>query len=225
MMTPSVSTPSVDQDDVDIDIQERARMSPSPEIELSPPEFDDDHPMLPQPPGESFSGRSSLSRDGTVEHHRMHRQNRAPSPPLEADEKGFTETAHAVRARGMSLNEPAIKVSIERTVEEQGGTIGPAEETMEMTHHRDQELGYELFGGQPHGTLGVPNTHILVTSSPTIQPRHHVPRHLSEDVMARENHVGLARENEDVEMAETSWGLSSPENVELDELDGLFSGF
>jgi hypothetical protein len=26
-------------------------------------------------------------------------------------------------------------------------------------------------------------------------------------------------------MAESSWELDSPENVELDELDGMFSGF
>ena len=213
-LTPSVSDPSVHEDDIDIDFHDRSRLSPSPEIDLSSPELDDSLPMGPPTPGESFSGRSSLTRDGTVDH-RIPR-NRAPTPPLEADEKGFTETATAVRARGMSLHEPIVKASIE--VEEEEDMLDePAEETPEMTHRKDQELGYELFG-QTHGVLGVPNQRIL-TSSPMMRPRH-----ISEaDNVAKK--TDLASQQEDVEMAESSWELDSPENVELDELDGMFSGF
>ena len=69
-------------------------MSPSPEVELFSPELDEGTPAPPTP-GESFSGRSSLNPDGT---HETRPQQRAPSPGLEADEKGFTETASAVRA-------------------------------------------------------------------------------------------------------------------------------
>jgi hypothetical protein len=117
-LTPSVSDPSVHEDDIDIDIDfhDRSRLSPSPEIDLSSPELDDSLPMGPPTPGESFSGRSSLTRDGTVD--RRTPRNRAPTPPLEADEKGFTETATAVRARGMSLHEPIVEASIEVEEEE-----------------------------------------------------------------------------------------------------------
>jgi hypothetical protein len=216
-LTPSVSDPSVHEDDIDIDIDfhDRSRLSPSPEIDLSSPELDDNLPMGPPTPGESFSGRSSLTRDGTVD--RRIPRNRAPTPPLEADEKGFTETATAVRARGMSLHDPIVEASIEIEEEEDDMHDEPAEETPEMTHRKDQELGYELFG-QTHGVLGLPNQRIL-TSSPMMRPRH-----ISEgDNVAKK--TDLASQQEDVEMVECSWELDSPENVELDELDGMFSGF
>ena len=213
-LTPSISDPSIQEDDVDIDFHDRSRLSPSPEIDLSTPELDDDLPMGPPTPGESFSGRSSLARDGTVDR-RMPR-NRAPTPPLEADEKGFTETATAVRARGMSLQEPAIKASVEVS-EEEAMQDEPVEETPEMTRRKDQELGYELFG-QTHSALSVPNQRIL-TGSPLIQPRHGP---VVETVVKK---VEAASQQEDVEMGNGSWELDSPENVELDELDGMFSGF
>jgi hypothetical protein len=210
-LTPSVSDASIHGDD--IDFHDRSRLSPSPEIDLSTPELDDDLPMGPPTPGESFSGRSSMSRDGTVDR-RMPR-NRAPTPPLEADEKGFTETATAVRARGMSLHEPVVKVSVE-VLDEQDMADEPMEETPEMTHKKDQELGYELFG-HSHRSLDGPTQRILA-SSPMIQPR-------DTSVVETVKHVDHAHQQEDVEMGEGSWELDSPENVELDELDGMFSGF
>lgn len=213
-LTPSISDPSVHEDDLDLEHHERSRLSPSPEIDLSSPDLDEDLPMGPPTPGESFSGRSSLTRDGTIDH-RMP-SNRAPSPPLEADEKGFTETATAVRARGMSLHEPAVKVSIEVS-EDQNRPEEPVEETPEMTHRKDQELGYELFG-QTHSVLNVPGQRIL-TSSPVMQPRHVA---VVQTVVKK---LDITNQQEDIEMAEGSWDLDSPENVELDELDGLFSGF
>ena len=213
-LTPSISDPSIHEDDIDVDFPDRSRLSPSPEIDLSNPELDDDLPMAPPTPGESFSGRSSMSREGTAD--RRIPRNRAPTPPLEADEKGFTETATAVRARGMSLHEPVVHVSVEVT-EEQSMHDEPVEETPEMTHRKDQELGYELFG-QAHGALDVPNQRIL-TSSPTMQPRH---GSVVETVVKKAN---VASQQEDVEMGECSWELDSPENVELDELDGMFTGF
>jgi hypothetical protein len=212
-LTPSVSDASIHGDDIDIDFHGRSRLSPSPEIDLSSPELDDDHPMGPPTPGESFSGRSSMSRDGTVDR-RMPR-NRAPTPPLEADEKGFTETATAVRARGMSLHEPAVKVSVEGS-DEQDMADEPVEETPEVTHRKDQELGYELFG-HSHRSLEVPSQSTL-TSSPMIHPR-------DVSVVEAVKKVDNAHQQEDVEMGEGSWELDSPENVELDELDGMFSGF
>jgi hypothetical protein len=214
-LTPSVS-PSIDQDDIDLETRERLRMSPSPEVDLSSPDLDDDHPMSPPTPGESFSGRSSLTRDGSISEHRT-TQNRAPSPPLEADEKGFTETATAVRARGMSMNEPTIHTSIE-VVMEQGNhqRMEVIEETAEMTHRRDQELGYELFG-HAHGALAAPNQPTLLSSPMIVAKDDHAAN--VKKVTALVTDIGL----QDVEM--TNWELRSPENVDLDELDGMFSGF
>jgi hypothetical protein len=214
-LTPSVS-PSIDQDDIDQETRERLRMSPSPEVDLSSPDLDDDQPMSPPTPGESFSGRSSLTRDGSIAEHRP-TQNRAPSPPLEADEKGFTETATAVRARGMSLNEPTVHTSIEVTMDQ--GSQQPMEvieETAEMTHRRDQELGYELFG-HAHGALAAPHQATLLSSPMIVAKDDHAAS--VKKVTALVTDIGL----QDVEM--TNWELRSPENVELDELDGMFSGY
>ena len=212
-LTPSITDPSIHEDDADVDFPERSRLSPSPEFSFSSLELDEDISMAPPTPGETFSGRSSVSGDGAADR-RMPR-NRAPSP-LEADEKGFTETATSVRARGMSLHEPIVQVSIEVT-EDQDTQDEPVEETPEMTNKKDQELGYELFG-QAHGALGVPSQ-MISTNSPMIRPRH---VSAVETVVKK---VDVVSQQEDVEMAECSWELDSPENVELDELDGMFSGF
>lgn len=213
-LTPSVSDASLHDDDIDLDFHHRSRLSPSPEIDLSSPELDEDLPMGPPTPGESFSGRSSLTRDGTVD--RRTARNRAPTPPLEADEKGFTETATAVRARGMSLHEPAITASVE-DADEQDMQDEPVDETPEMTRRKDQELGYELFGHN-RMELSVPNQRVP-PSSPMMQPRH------GPVAATAVKKVDVASPQQDVEMGEGSWELDSPENVELDELDGMFSGF
>lgn len=214
-LTPSVS-PSIDQDDIDLETRARLRMSPSPEVDLTLPDLDDDHAMSPPTPGDSFSGRSSLTRDGSIAEHRT-TPNRAPSPPLEADEKGFTETATAVRARGVSLNESTVHTSIEVTMEQaNNGPMEVIEETPETNHRRDQELGYELFG-HAHGALAIPNQTALF-SSPMIAAKENHAANVKK-VTALVTDIGLR----DIEM--TNWELRSPENVELDELDGMFSGF
>ena len=209
-----MSDASVPDDDIDVDFPDRSRLSPSPEIDLSSPELDDDLPMGPPTPGESFSGRSSLTRDGTVD--RRTPRHRAPTPPLEADEKGFTETATAVRACRKSLHEPALAASVE-AADEQDMEDEPAEETPEMTRRKDQELGYELFGHN-RMELSVPDQRVPA-GSPLMQPRH-----LSGPETAMKK-IDLGGQQEDIAMGEGSWELDSPENVELDELDGMFSGF
>jgi len=220
-MTPSVSTPSIDQDEDENDLRERERLSPSPEIDLSSPELDGDGSADrsddPPTPAGSLSARSSLARDGTAPHHeiRLAHLHRAASPPLEGDEREFTQTATAVRERGMSLD-GSVRPTTETEVYEQSDTIEPAEETAEMTHRRNQETAAALFGHSHDGLNVAHQQHPI--SSPMIQAKH--------------MHIEVKRDNVfmglDVEMADadmTSWELRSPENVELDELDDLFGGY
>lgn len=88
-MTPSVT--SVDQDDEDVFARQR---SPSPEVDLSSPDFEDEHMHLNgRPDGAARSGSDFHT------HMRLMHSNRAASPPLEGDEKEFTQTASAVRER------------------------------------------------------------------------------------------------------------------------------
>ncbi|KAJ9503063.1 hypothetical protein LTR99_007063 [Exophiala xenobiotica] len=209
ILTPSVSEHSQNDDELELDLRQRARFSPSPEVELYSPDLDQEDPMQPPSPGEPFSNRSSLNPDGTPEVRR--RPNRAPSPPLEADEKGFTETATAVRARGMSLHNLTVKPSVE--VEEKNTEV--IEETPEQRQKRDRELGMELFG-QSHPGLHVPEQK-LFSSSPMIQARH--------DHSSATARMDLALRLDDIDMGEAAWTMTSPEQIEVDELDVLFSGF
>lgn len=97
--TPSVS--SVDQDEEDARAWGR---SPSPEVDLSSPDFDDD-----------MNARAGASRPhhGFSANNHRHHPRRAVSPPLEGDEREFTQTASAVRERASGaktarLDEPEV---------------------------------------------------------------------------------------------------------------------
>jgi hypothetical protein len=90
IVTPSVSlTDDSGSDDIE---SRRRELSPSPEVELLPPEFDDmmDGISLPTTPHGS-SKRRFLARDP-----------RRDSPPLEKDEREFTQTADVLQKRKLS---------------------------------------------------------------------------------------------------------------------------
>lgn len=92
-ITPSVS--SLDQDEEDSIARER---SPSPEVDLSSPDFEEEQENVDL---DSSAGRGTPSEhfpDPTTRTRLMH-SHRAASPPLEGDEKEFTQTASAVRER------------------------------------------------------------------------------------------------------------------------------
>lgn len=95
-ITPSVS--SVDQDEEENVFAARQR-SPSPEVDLSSPDFEDESMNLHGRP----DGAARPGHGGFGDHHqsnmRMLHSHRAASPPLEGDEKEFTQTASAVRER------------------------------------------------------------------------------------------------------------------------------
>lgn len=101
-MTPSLSSGSVAQDDDDDDeeamARERSRLSPSPEIDLSAPEFEEEQNDLKDP------GSCDASTPGFSDQraHRLSHNHRAASPPLEGDEREFTQTASSVRERASS---------------------------------------------------------------------------------------------------------------------------
>ncbi|KAL4772156.1 hypothetical protein BDW60DRAFT_188292 [Aspergillus nidulans var. acristatus] len=88
-----VLTPSASSVDDDEDVMARQR-SPSPEVDLSSPDFEDGDIDLD---GSSSAGHSSSFSDHR--HTRLFHSHRATSPPLEGDEKEFTQTASAVRER------------------------------------------------------------------------------------------------------------------------------
>ncbi|OJD27925.1 hypothetical protein ACJ73_00671 [Blastomyces percursus] len=106
-LTPSVSDPSIDLDDADQDLaRERARLSPSPEVDLSAPEFEDEDGVEldghSAPGGPHTSSRNYGVRGNLSNLHRVSYNHRSISPPLEGDEKEFTQTASSVRERTSS---------------------------------------------------------------------------------------------------------------------------
>ncbi|GJN71951.1 hypothetical protein PLICBS_006022 [Purpureocillium lilacinum] len=97
IVTPSVSlTDDSGSDDVDA---RRRDLSPSPEVDLSSPEFDDadEDSAMPITPIGSFKAR----------HLKHSRDMRHDSPPLEKDEREFTQTADVLQKRKLNDSPPA----------------------------------------------------------------------------------------------------------------------
>ncbi|KAL8766816.1 MAG: hypothetical protein Q9194_006159 [Teloschistes cf. exilis] len=237
IISPSLSNASVEDDDSEAaEIRKREAFSQSPEIDLSVPELDtvtqtDDHfHTSPTPPG-PLSGRSSLARDGSIgsipEDTSLAHNHRAQSPPLEGDEKEFTQTASNMRMRGMSFDDQSIRQSTEvenalpATVD--GMHLG---ETEEEVAHRDQEDGATLFGEQHGHTQEVTSA---LMSSPLVKP---IRTCVSMERVAVKDAASLG----EVEMREESisilgqhqaydWEIREPESVQLDELDDLLGDF
>jgi len=224
IISPSLSNASVDEDE-EVEQRKREALSPSPEIDLSTPELDEnaDDDMAPPTPAGSFSGRSSLARDGTNPHNevRLVHNHRAASPPLEGDEREFTQTASSMRARGMSLDDSVRPSTEEQEHTELDGQSAPLEETAEMTELRNKETAAALFG-HTHANHDVD---AMVLSSPVVRPTqlHVVTEARKIDMMDVDTKDQVSTFGET--RFGMGWDMRSPENVELAELDDLLGGF
>lgn len=235
VVSPSLSNASVDEDTEGAEDRKRAALSPSPEVDLSAPELDPDRPgdedyNIPlTPAGSSFSGRSSLARDGTngsaSEEINLVHNHRAASPPLEGDEKEFTQTATNMRMRGMSLDELNIRESTEiETPELQDCIDMHIDETEEEKTRRNREAALTLFGGHEITTA----INLVSMSSPLVNPVH------GTEISGINSKLEVTADVEmkDLASAEVapSWGsmgldVRDPESIELEELDDLLGGF
>jgi hypothetical protein len=182
IISPALSCAASRSDENDAD--RRRELSPSPEVDLSSPEFDDDDMASPPTPTGSFSGRIKPVRN-----------HRASSPPLEKDEKEFTQTAMGMQTRKLSGDA------------EMNGVI-----SYEMEDHPAKNM--ELFGEGRN--LAVTNTTVFV-SSPAMKPS------LSLNTLKRsfEESSDLWGRVEGA----MEWDMRSPENIELDELDNMLDEF
>lgn len=238
IISPSLSNASIEDDDSEAaEIRKREAFSPSPEIDLSVPELDtvtqsDDRFHISTTPPGSLSGRSSLARDGsistTAEETSLAHNTRARSPPLEGDEKEFTQTASNMRMRGMSFDDQSIRQSTEvenalpATVD--GMHLG---ETEEEVAHRDQEDGAKLFGEQHGQTQEVAS---VLMSSPFVKPvgtRVSMERLFVKDASSSSGEVEMKEESISIlgQHQAYDWEIGEPESVQLDELDDLLGDF
>lgn len=187
VISPSISSAASRSDEADTDAERRRELSPSPEVDLSSPEFDDATMISPPTPSGSFSGR--------VDH--MPRNNRATSPPLEKDEKEFTQTARGMQKRKMSQDLDTLM----------GGV--PSDMDHPTTRHNAESD--TLFGDGRN--LAVATQPVWV-SSPAMKPS------LSLNIL------GVRKDSEEWSRdGAMDWDLRSPEHVELEELEGMFDDF
>ncbi|KAH7380829.1 hypothetical protein BKA64DRAFT_221531 [Cadophora sp. MPI-SDFR-AT-0126] len=186
IISPSISSAASRSDEADA--ERRRELSPSPEVDLSSPEFEDEDMATPPTPTGSFSGRPTEAP----------RNHRATSPPLEKDEKEFTQTARGMQKRKLSADVQMSGVP------------------SEMTDHPTKSLEADSLFGEARN-LNVLNSSVFA-SSPAMKPTVNT---MSFSTMKRpfEDSHELWTE------ASTEWDMRSPENVELDELDGMFDDF
>ncbi|KAK0117762.1 hypothetical protein ONS95_012088 [Cadophora gregata] len=186
IISPSISSAASRSDEADA--ERRRELSPSPEVDLSSPEFEDDDMSTPPTPTGSFSGRPTEAP----------RNHRASSPPLEKDEKEFTQTARGMQKRKLSAD------------------IQMSGVPSEMTDHPTKSLEADSLFGEARN-LNVLNSSVF-TSSPAMKP---TMTALSFSMMKRP----FEDSHEVWTEASTEWDMRSPENVELEELDGMFDDF
>ncbi|KAI9815290.1 MAG: hypothetical protein M1827_002770 [Pycnora praestabilis] len=225
IISPSLSSISAEDDEAES--RTRSALSPSPEIDLSSPELDDED--IPPTPAGSFSGRSSLARDGTHPPSTTHmaQNHRAASPPLEGDEKEFTQTASSMQKRSVSQDDTVRMTTEEEVAPQPEVQVASPEETEESARKRNSEAAALLFG-HSHPAPDV----VVGFSSPFVRPTHlQLPALTSAKKIGSEMDVDTYTKGEHGsvigEHGFGGWGgeMLSPERVELDELDDLFGGF
>ncbi|KAF2731750.1 hypothetical protein EJ04DRAFT_362030 [Polyplosphaeria fusca] len=206
IITPSLSSAASEEED--LDARARDRMSPSPELDLSSPEFDHGN--------DPFSSQTHPPTSANILHNR-----RAQSPPLEKDEKEFTQTASFLQQRRRSQaaereKEASAPSETTQSTDIIMEDITEVEETEESAARKNSETAAALFGfGQMD--LGATFQPELAPSSPILKPTS------IEMPPPRFRPGEMKMDTVDVDW---SWSeLKSPENIELDELDDLLGGF
>ncbi|KAL2021272.1 hypothetical protein VTK56DRAFT_7351 [Thermocarpiscus australiensis] len=198
IISPSPSSAASNSAD-DADLERRRELSPSPEVDLSSPELDDmdDDIAMPSTPIGSFSLREFyMPEPSRLSHSGSWRIHRAASPPLEKDEKEFTQTADGLQRRKLSGDLLSSNA--------------PLEQPVSMELEKDEN---SLFGVMSSGGITT-MAHIQLVSSPAVRP----------STMS----LNLAKDREMDSWAKLEGMLEwdrSPENIELDELDGLLNDY
>ena len=142
--------------------------------------------------------------------------HRAVSPPLEGDEKEFTQTASDMRLRGMSLDEPRPKIEVEETMD--------VDETEEEKAKKNREAAMALFGSSTHefgpGLMSSPMVRPK-SSHPTLDKE--IKLEASIDVDMRESASSFTTEDES--KLDTNWDMKQTRDIQLEEIDDLFTAF
>ncbi|KAF2033715.1 hypothetical protein EK21DRAFT_58192 [Setomelanomma holmii] len=202
IISPSLSSAASEEED--LDARSRARMSPSPELDLS--DYDENSV-------DPFSSQTHPPTTANIAHNR-----RAQSPPLEKDEREFTQTASFLQQRRRSQEaerQRSASTSAEPTqrsdviMEEVTQTI---EETEESAARKNSEIAVALFG-HVDAAAAFPAT--FAPGSPALKP----VLHLEMPPPATKPHT-VKFDADDLD-----WAMKSPETIEVDELDEIFGEY
>lgn len=202
IISPSLSSAASEGEDMDA--RSRARLSPSPELDLS--DYDENGT-------DPFTSQTHPPTTANIAHNR-----RAQSPPLEKDEREFTQTASFLqqrrrsqeleRARSASApTQPAPPADV--TMDEVHLSI---EETEESAARKNSEIAVALFG-QVDGVVNFSTN--FAPSSPVVKPTLHI------DMPP----PAFKRTEVKLDLDDLDWSMKSPETIELDELDVLFGEY
>jgi hypothetical protein len=210
IISPSLTSGETEEEDQPS--RRRSALSPSPEVDLSTPELDDEH----SPMSSSASFSISDAQPSTFS------SRRGKSPPLEGMEREFTQMAFTLQSRQLSEalkreselggGSEAEYVRVERNGDNDNGEDAvmlelEIDETEESAALRNKEAADALFGACEDGRLGVPHGQVGMfglTSSPVLKPL------LESKMVSPFDVIDVWR---------------NPETVELDELDDLFESY
>lgn len=248
IISPSLSSASAADEDERYNRQ-RTALSPSPEVDLSSPELEDENvDEAPPTPGAPFSGRSSVSRERSASATNLARRGRAASPQLEHEERDFKQTASQLQAQRRNSQHSRqqsadVKMTDGEAVDATAGAerdVSPAamlmvvEESEESAAQKNSEAAADLFGSAEH--LKPWSSVEMQFSSPVIEPKtlphHEAGQHLAkrdelvESMTLDLNAVVRGRGKGATEIMAGDWDtLQSPETIDVAELEDMFDAY
>lgn len=213
LATPSATSASEAEEDDD---ERRRELSPSPEVDLSAPEFDDmddDDVPMPGTPIGSLPGRHNSVLIMAAQAHRGN------SPPLEKDEKEFTQTADGLQKRklsggllGMRMELSTEPQSTETAVDEHNSKEETLFDGLKAPAPASAKEETLLDGLRAPASGQTPA--MALFASPAIRP-------FGLDLKKDKDADNLIWAQLDGQL---DWDRS-PETVELDELDRMLTGY
>lgn len=234
IISPSLSSASAADDEDERYNRARAALSPSPEVDLSSPELDEDDGTAHSPRG-SFSARSSMTREHPPTSTNLAHNRRAVSPQLEREERDFKQTANLLHEQARALRrksaEEDVKMENNDTVagaEQDNGGIAMSVE-VEESEESAAEAAAELFQQAEHLK---PILQAMEFSSPLIHGQDGLLGAMhGQGSPAKQGHADQRSDAMALDLSNTAFelpdafawdSLQSPENIQLSELDDMF---
>ncbi|KAI7593341.1 hypothetical protein D0869_02649 [Hortaea werneckii] len=177
IISPSLSSASAADEEDERYARSRAQLSPSPEVDLSSPELEDETQEHPEAPGGRFSGRNSIARESRASS--MSHPRRAASPQLEREERDFKQTASQLYEQAqLRRNSSSKDVNMDQADTKPGADAETAsiamsiEDTEDSVALNDSNDAAALFGSVEHLQLASSSAmHLMDFSSPVIEPQ------------------------------------------------------